>query len=93
MSDKEMKKLDKKGEEEISGGASLKEILTNPEYVVDPKAYSILAYGGPKPRFFRPCGRIPVKPSQPKKPTEPLTPANPANPVNPAKPEDSEKLK
>ena len=90
MSDKEMKKLDKKCEEEISGGASLKEILTNPEYVVDPRAYSILAYGGPKPRFFRPCGRIPVKPSQPKKPTEPLTPANPANP---AKPEDSEKLK
>lgn len=77
MDEKEIKKLDEKAEEKISGGTKfLKDNL------VDPKL-EILAYGAP---FIR-IPRLPIrtlKPVEPKeKPEQPVEPLVPANPVKP----------
>ena len=77
MKEKEMKKLDEKSEEKISGGTKSLEDL-----MIDPKVLT-LKYGAP-------CIGIPkiptellkqVKPvKQPEQPTEPLAPAKPVEP-------------
>ena len=78
MKEKEIKKLDEKGEEKISGGTKSLEDL-----MIDPKKVLTLKYGAP-------CICIPkiptellkqVKPvKQPEQPTEPLAPAKPVEP-------------
>lgn len=80
MNKKEIKKLEDKAVEKISGGVkSLKEIIKKPGAI-----------------FARKYGGIPIKPPvKPIKPVEPVKqpeqPAEPLVPVNPAEPLEEEK--
>ena len=80
MKEKEMKKLDEKSEEKISGGTKpLKDFI-------DPKVLT-LKYGAP-------CIGIPKIPTELLKPVEPVKqPEQPAEPLAPAKPVEPEASK
>ena len=53
MSEKEIKKIDEKGEEKVSGGADLKKILEDTKIKSNVDVLSIVTYGGPLIRPFR----------------------------------------
>ena len=79
MNEKEIKKIDEKGEEKVSGGAkSLRSRLE--EASVNPKlSTSILAYGGPliDPRHFLEIKKKAEEAAKSKKTEEALTPSQP----------------